>query len=334
VKSLSLDMPWWDQRIIEGLSVFDKTYTLTGDISTNDDVSTLNILYNKNLYSSLEYANPYEIVSKGEWTFDKVGEMIKGVNRDLNGDGVIDENDRWGMASETAAMYYFFFGSGLHYIEKASDGYRFTLDDMKVKSVLEKAFNLAVSPDSIFDLPKAIKNRKVSEYETLEKMFIEDRLLFNVRLIGDALPLRGMESSFGFLPFPKYDELQEEYCSWVTWNSPAAVMPGTVKDIEKSGLLTEALAFESMFTIREPFYGKLLNAKIARDDEDTQMLDIILNSKAYDLEAVNSYVGIQSGLYDMMIGILSKRDFTLVSSWERIKDKAVGKLEKFLESFE
>jgi len=331
--ALRLDMPWWDQRIIEGLSIYDKIYTLTGDITTNDDVSTFTILYNKKLYSELGYENPYAIVSKGAWTMDKMAEMIKGVNRDLNGDGIIDENDQWGMATESAAMYYFFFGSGMHYIEKTPDGYEYALGEAKAQSVLEKTFGLLTSDDSIYDLYGTIKNAS-NVYETLEKMFMDDRLLFNSRLVGDALHLRNMESSFGFLPLPKYDEAQKEYYSWVTWNTFTAVMPATVPDIAKSGLITEALAFESMFTIREPFYGNLLNLKIARDDEDTQMLDLILSSKAYDLDGVNQSTGAQSGILNMVNNILIKREFTLASSWEAIRDKAEANLEKFLRAFE
>ena len=334
VGALRTDMPWWDQRIIEDLAIYDRIFTLTGDITTNDDVSTLTILYNKKLYQDFGYENPYEIVSKGAWTMDKMADMIKGVNRDLNGDGVIDENDQWGMASEFTAIYYFFFGSGMKYIDKTPDGYKFTLDDAKVQSVLQKTFDLLTADDSIYDLHRVIKTTSVSVYATLEKMFTENRLLFNVRLVGDALELRSMESNFGFLPFPKYDEIQKEYYSWVTWNSYTLVMPGIIADIDRSGLITEALAFESMFTVREPFYGNLLNAKIARDDEDTQMLALILSSKAYDLDGVNNSSGIQSGLHEMMTGMLSKREFTLASSWEQIRDRAVGKLETFMQEFE
>ena len=333
VNTLNLDMPWWDQRIIESLSIYNKIYTLTGDITTNDDVSTFTILYNKKLYGDLGYDNPYEIVTKGLWTMDKMGEMIKGVSRDLDGDGIINENDQWGAASESAAMYFFFFGSGMHYIKKTSDVYEFTLDDIKTQSILEKTFNLLTSEDCVYDLDGTIKDKSVSVYETLEKMFIEDRLLFNVRLVGDALHLRDMESSFGFLPFPKYDEIQEEYYSWVTWNTYSIVMPVTVIDTEKSGLIMEALAYESMYTIREPFYGNLLDVKIARADEDTQMLELILNSKAYDLDGVNSFTGIQSGLYNIMNAILVKREFNIASSWAAMNEKAVGQLDKFLQSF-
>jgi hypothetical protein len=238
------------------------------------------------------------------------------------------------MASESVAMYYFFFGSGRHYIDKTADGYAFTLDEPVVREILEKTFNLLTAEDSTYDLFGKIKDTTVSVYLTLEKMFMDNRLLFNVRLVGDALNLRGMESDFGFLPFPKYDEAQKEYYSWVTFNADLPVMPATVADKEKSGLITEALAFESMFTIREPFYGKLLNAKIARGDEDTEMLNLVLSSKAYDLDGVTYSAGIRSGIFEITNQMLTKREFTIASSWEKIKDKAEGNLEKFLQAFE
>jgi predicted nucleic acid-binding protein len=307
---------------------------LTGDISTHDDTSTLTMLYNKNLYKFFEYENPYELVQNGKWTLDKMSEMIKGVNQDLNGDGIIDENDRWGMASEEVSLYYLFFGSGRGFIEKTDGKYGYMLENPRIVDILNKTFNLLTSPDSIYELNSVIKTKSVSVYETLEKMFMEDRLLFNLVLVGNSLSLRNMDGDFGFLPCPKYDELQEEYYSWITWHALTAVMPNIASDIEKSGLITEALAYESMFTIREPFYGNLLNIKIARDDEDVKMLNLILNSKAYDLDSANVVSGINSGVFNMMWDILSKREFTVASSWEKIKGSAEGKLEKFLEAFE
>ena len=67
----------------------------------------------------------------------------------------------------------------------------------------------------------------------------------------------------------------------------------TAGNIERTGILLEAFAWESQDTIVPAFYDVMLNGKIARDEESSQSLDIIYNSLVYynpiavDILAVN-----------------------------------------------
>ena len=328
---MNLDSPWWDKREQESFTIYGKLYMLEGDISTNEDLATLCVLYSKTLYDDYGYENPYSLVSQGNWTMDKVIEMINGTGVDINGDSEMDENDLWGMVADPDSLYYCAFGGGINYIRKTADGeYEFTLNDQKTIDVIEKAFDMLRTDGCLSDFSKYIKDTSVSVYVTIEKMFMDNRVLFDVRLIADALHLRNMESDFGFLPFPKYDENQEEYYGWVTFNVQSPVMPVTVSDIERTGLIMDALSFESMLTIKDPFFETLLGEKIARDSEDKQMLEIVLSSKVYDLDGINTGSGIQSGLLNMFTGILKSGEFTIASAWAKAESSANKKLENFL----
>jgi hypothetical protein len=56
--------------------------------------------FNKGLWNELNLPDPYELVRRGEWTWDKLLEFSNIAKSDLNGDGVIDSpNDRWGFVA-------------------------------------------------------------------------------------------------------------------------------------------------------------------------------------------------------------------------------------------
>jgi len=290
-------------------------------------------LYNKKLYADFGYKNPYSLVSDGGWTFDSLQSMIKDVSSDLNGDSAYDENDRWGMASESGVLYYFLFGTGEGYITEKDGEYRFRLEDESFLNKIERSFEVITTEGSMYDLNKTIKGKTTGIYKVVEQMFIGDRLLFNVRLISDAFYLRNMESDFGFLPIPKYNEDQEEYYSWVTFNVQLPVLPISITDTERSGLIMEAMAFESL-TLRESFYEYMLGGKIARDSNDVNMLELIVSSKYYDFDGANFGAGIQSGIFSMMEKNLISGELTLASDWAKLKTSAEAKLAKFIASFE
>ena len=112
-----LDKPWWDQRITKELEIKGKIYTIIGDYTTVDELGTMSVFYNKKLVEDHSLENLYDLVNDGKWTFDKLWEMGKSVVSDLNGDDVMDENDRYGIITEYSSLYYFYSGSGYRTIQ-------------------------------------------------------------------------------------------------------------------------------------------------------------------------------------------------------------------------
>ncbi len=93
-----------------------------------------------------------------------------------------------------------------------------------------------------------------------------------------------MEMDFGVLPIPKMTEGQGGYyCLVSCWDNPM-VIPITVADSERTGLIIEALFYHSHTTLKSVFYDTLLSGKLMRDQESVQMLSLIVDSKTFDLD--------------------------------------------------
>ena len=120
VEGIDLSQPWWDQRANEDLSIGNKLLFSVNDISILAAESTVDVyLFNKKMIGDFGLENPYDMVKNGTWTYDNMMSMMKGVASDLNGDGVMDENDRWGMANNGEGVLNSIFASAQQsYIKK------------------------------------------------------------------------------------------------------------------------------------------------------------------------------------------------------------------------
>ncbi|MBQ7312158.1 MAG: hypothetical protein IJW81_01085, partial [Clostridia bacterium] len=95
--TLDLGAAWWDQNCINDLSIAHKNYMLTGDIGTMYKKSIGAIMFNKAILADYQMENLYETMENHKWTIDKMVELGSQVSDDLNGDGVMDGNDRYGL---------------------------------------------------------------------------------------------------------------------------------------------------------------------------------------------------------------------------------------------
>ncbi|MHB1152225.1 MAG: hypothetical protein ACYC00_07915, partial [Eubacteriales bacterium] len=120
----------------------------------------------------------------------------------------------------------------------------------------------------------------------VNNMLIDNRLLFRLANIYNIKQFRDMIDDFGILPGPKFDESQENYYHLISTHASLGIsVPITQTDPERVGLLLEALAYESA-EVAKAHYDVTLTGKFARDEESLVSLEIIFNSKVYDIGKV------------------------------------------------
>ena len=93
-----------------------------------------------------------------------------------------------------------------------------------------------------------------------------------------------MESDFGILPFPKYNEQQEKYYSRMEgcdlFFSP---MSAPAESLERASVILEALSSDSAKNLIPVYYDLALKTKFTRDEESSEILDLLFENRVYDL---------------------------------------------------
>ena len=283
IKSIHLDKPWWSKNLAD-CDVNGYLYVLDGDISTNGLGCAMVMFFNKVLFDELGYDYPYQMVKDDEWTFDAFAYLVKKGGRDLSGDGKIEpEVDQLGFyTGEWDAPINILYSSGEKIYTKNDEGVlELTLYSNKTVEVFDDFFALFET-----DSCKILLEEGADAY-TGPKPFNEGRALMKPGLLLDAQTYRGLDDDFGILPYPKYDE-EDPYTTAINGAANLIVIPITVSDVERTGAITEALCSYGSKYVIPAFYDVSLKTKSARDEESEEMLDIIKDSRVYDLGYVTS----------------------------------------------
>ena len=323
---IDLDNPWWDPAV-NAMSVDNKQFLLAGDLLILDNEATNVLLFNKDLMATLNVELPYNLVKEGKWTMDVMNGIIKDAALDLNGDGQMTAlEDRWGFAVYNDTLHALLVsGGGALAVKDGNDIPYMDFTSPKNIAVIEKAMDLMYNPEYVVNAQAPPKGGRTGDgTEICVQGFEENRLLFMWTRMRFVEFFRGMEANFGIIPLPKYDEAQDNYYSVV--NPYTGVMlgvPKSAEDLDRVSVILEALSAESRYTVQPAYYDVVLQRKYVRDEESGEMLDIIFNSRVYDIGGVYSF----GNVFIDFINLAAKYDRNVTSYYE----KKIGAMEKNIE---
>ena len=267
--------PWWNQRMNQTMSIDKILLTAVSDFMIFDP----NVIYfNKQLGKDLDLGDIYQIVRDGKWTWSKLTELAKSASKDLNGDGVFDTEDQYGFITNLQWMMNGTVQSCDMYFTKIGDeGYPVNnLNTERFGNMMNMLYELLYVGNQSF--VSTWDPNSVTGNES-EIPMSSGRVLFHVDPLSAGKRYRTYDVEFGILPFPKYDEAQKEYLS-LSWNG-FMIIPATA-DPELAGVVSEVLAAESHRLTVPAYYDVLLTSKLARDEESTEMIDILYKGAVYD----------------------------------------------------
>jgi len=149
--------------------------------------------------------------------------------------------------------------------------------------------------------------------------------------MADVENLRGMDTDFGILPIPKYNEQQKEYLQTVNpYVGLIMSVPQCAGSIDNSSAVLEYMAYESKYILQPAYYDVVLNTKIARDEESGKMLDIIFGNRAYDIGDVFDFNSLGSDVINMSMTF----DRNMVSKYEKKEAGAIKAIDKLVEKIQ
>jgi len=273
-----LTQPWYVKYVNDQLSINGKYYFAYSDECLNMLFQTVCVMFNKKIAADLEIENLYQLVKDGKWTLDKFFDIARTATKDLDGDGKMTQNDRYGIMSRTTLPYAcYWMSSGLKTVGKdENDLLVFTGLNEKVIDVLSKAYQ------NLFGGSPIAFGFAWGDDDARHAMFANDQGLFHADIVGDIVILRAMETDFGIIPFPKYDEKQEKYYSRIIdgWIN---CVPNTAPNVERTSIIMEALAVESKNYTMPAYFETTLRTKHARDNESQDMIALVAETRTLDL---------------------------------------------------
>ena len=326
VPYMDLSKPWYDQNANEQLSIDGKLFATAGDMILMDNEATLCVLFNKKLAEDYALEGFYEMVKNGKWTIDKMTEFSKLTAKDLDGDGTMGEKDQWGNIGEPLNTYALMVACDAIAVKKNKD-------DVPVFDVQNEhfydAFTKAVNLNRDDKVTMFCDNFKAADVwaDIIDPAFTEGRVLFNTAGLVRVTVFRAMETDFGILPLPKYDESQKEYNSMISMGCANSIAIPTTANAERSGAIIEALSAESYYTLKPAYYDIVLKTKNARDDASSEMLDIIFENRIFDI----AYMYDWGGLIGAINGL--KTDGKISSTVDSKLKAAEKALEKTLTAY-
>jgi len=323
---LDFTKPWWDQKAVKDLTIREKLFYMTGDFDTAANMDwTYCILFNKQIAQNYAVENLYELVKAGKWTVDKFAEYAQLVSVDLNGDGKMNRDDLYGTLVWDDSMMGIINAAGEKCaIVNSAGELELTLYTERALRIFEKYTKV------VFDKNIAFGYQRVGEFG--EEMFANNQALFSVKTLFVVTETRAMETDFGILPYFKLDETQSEYYNTVSsFFSRFLCVPMNQSgdELERTGIIMEAIAAESKYTVRPAYYERSLKGKYARDEDSEEMLDIIFNTRTYDLGWFYAIGGYNEGIMNLYRKY--NNDFT--SMYDKAINSANKKIDQINEKF-
>ena len=267
---IEFDKPWWNSKMVESCSIYDRMYFCTGDIAYSLSDCTYVTLFNKDLSNNLgvpaylqeKYGVDtfYDLVDDGRWTLDAMMTAAKQFYHDE--DGLKNGNDTYGYVTSAVFLDCFWAGSDLRHLEKGNDGSIIISDDM----TSYKANNLAAKIVEFMKSPAVSVHGSFAKSEgdpVPQTFWRNNQSLFYTTTLNEYR----IENNFemGVLPVPKYDEDQHEYLSCSGFGYAMWGVCRNSEDRDELFYVLECMASESYRKTVPVFFEQML-----LDRQDTE----------------------------------------------------------------
>ena len=316
---IDFSQPWWYAGFNDNIEIANQRYFCLGDASLTMWEGLEVVFFNKELAENYGITSLYEHVYDDTWTFDKLREYCLLVSDDIDSDGLMDENDRWGMIfyNQRSLATYF----GIDYCMTGEDGYpEITLFNEQTVDAY----------DIIYDFMCVSNAAKQYAPDVDQQIFEENRALFYQGPLRYAELFRDNTSDFGIVPFPKCSDGQDRYYTNVVDNLSVFCIPITAQDMEFNSVMLDALNRTSSELVIPQYYEQALMYKYTRDDDSVEMLDLIRDSVWFDF----GYVYSQSlGGLGTFFDILNSNDPDISSAWVEREGAYNAALETLIDYF-
>lgn len=325
VKYLNLKQPWWFPQSVDELTFMNQMYLACNSLSSTSLSITSVSFVNLSLMEDYTLGDIYEVVNDGKWTLDVMTEMTKAVYNDLNGNGKKDIGDTFGLVTQTCREDLW-TALDVPILQKEEDSLTIVAFNDKLIDVVERIYNLFFEGNSTLCMDLTDFPKNVAEiFSNGNSLFLQEYLF-----LAAENYFRESDFDYGIVPLPKYDETQSNYRSFA--EGAYAAVPITNENRDRTGLLLEALTAEGYKQIYPAYFEVALKDKYLRDEQSTQMLDLVSDTMTVSFSFVyDNWQGF-GHLFGKLFGV-SSGTTDVASYYEKNLKTAQKRVDKIIESF-
>ena len=278
---IDLDKPCWPSRLQDTYNINGAIFFLNGPIVSSNYEDTYCVMFNKQVMLDYNITGLYDEVKSGNWTFDRMFQIASVIPSNENGSGAYKYGQPNGMAILIAN------GETLTKVDETGKPYIDGNYSTELSDICDRMSEIfgddAQTVNKKGELNANFEDLSEKyEYGSFGEMFINNKVLFHFGTTGEACELRREEVEFGIVPMPKKDTDQENYISYAkNWFN--VFVPKSTKDEAVTDVIVEAMAALGLKYIKPAYYDNILKSRSIYDSESRDMIDLIFETKTYDL---------------------------------------------------
>lgn len=328
-KYLDLGKPWWNQDC-RNLMPGDSVWFITGDATMSLIKHSLCVYFNQDLMNSLgKTENMYDVVRSGKWTLDTLESMIKDTYSDLNGDSKADADDRYGLTfGDFNKLRMMTSAMNVDMYTKTKDGYELTFISERTSNVFTRLQKLIRENENVRK-PGGNDDSNTEAFasfggNSVSKIFTSGNSLFTASLVGDAAAvLDNSQFTVGMIPFPKYDEKQDDYYTSAQ-RFAHIYIPSTVtgEQNDRAGAVLEAWASECYRSVMPTYFETSLKTRYSNDNDMASMFDLLRANTRVEFGTVfTTVLPLNCELFKQVVN-----DYNFTSESESLRSKTETQL--------
>lgn len=332
IDNIDMTQPWWDYASNEASTFYDTLFLASGASNQSAITNAFCMFYNMDLletYYPGGKAELHQAVIDGKWTLDVMQSYTKDIYQDLNGDGARDMDDLYGFMAFWCTFDPIIAAFGENMTGKDEDG-NLTLTYMNEKTVAiyEKMYRYVFETEGTYAAPE--------DYGLTRDEFIEGHVMFIPGLAGFFASAMGeMEDDYGILPYPKWDEAQDQYYTICTDGASMVGIPYTA-DAEYTAQITDILNYYSYLEVIPVNLDIMLKDRYTRDPETAKIIDMFIHNRKYEFAVQFSEPSgsLLNRLYYLMRDLVSKKNIDIVSKYEKAEKRYLKGIEEIMEHYQ
>ena len=263
--------PYYMDESVKTYTAHGHTFFVTGGFSILDKETALIVFFNKNLLPNEATNDIYDMVRKGEWTFDKFFTYSEAAYSD-NGDG-IKGNDTFGATIVSTYYYYEYFGVKTAEANETTGQWELTINDDKVNDIINAIIKTYNHNQEAF-----VTYGGRIHFNNNQAAFVNEQLI-NL----DELKVENI----GIVPFPMLNKEQGRYYAPCSMQMAVAMcVPKITQDRAMSEYFMDVLCWTGEEYVVKAYIDEKME-RFGTEAEREMLTEYIIPNISYDVgEAV------------------------------------------------